>query len=1456
MPTFLRVIIPLYCIIPLAQLINTLLILVVTEKENKIKDGLKMIGISDVAYWCSWFAIYGGMTIIFAGMFTVVMHFMSVLKNINPVIIFLLFMFFGFSIITFAFALTPFFHKPKTAGAVGTLVMQFTGMLFMLQTFLLDPSNPIIMPLRLISSVAFTTALDTACAYEYSGGIALKDLLPGEKGSGILYSLIFLVFDTFFYGFIAVYLDNVIPNEYGVKKNPFYFLLPSYWIGSTRAEANTQYIDELEGLEENISDDVEKVHPSMIGKESFRIRKLCKTYTSWFSNETTEAVKEISLDIYENQITALIGRNGAGKSTLINIMTGLVMPTSGRCVVFGLDIAKPHDMMRLRKMTGVCMQQDLHFSSMTVTEHLVFYGELRGVPKLELEAEIDELLQELELTQQRTVRAAKLSGGQKRKLSVAIALIGSPKIILLDEPSAGVDPVSRRQLWSLLQKKKQGRVILLTTHFMDEADVLADSKAIIHNGILKCVGSSLFLKSRFGVGYQLTVELDETKLINSLESDNIITNWIPEAIQSRKIIANEIKYTLPHSQVSKFPEMFGDFEKSIGAELSTIISYGVSMTTLSEVFLKISNDMEISDPKKTATEIMPHRRMSSSSQQGSDVNDAINSSLTTENQGDNLIPNIGDFDTNTASIFKVMCALRLRRLIRNPASLFFMVVMPVLLVIIGFIIVKSQSINQVDETFIFSFENDFSVYPKAEMNLAVSSSAHNDSSFGSFIQQFGINVFPYTGNFTDLLHLNGDIGTLTAVMTDPQFKVASIRQNGTFQHVPGIALNAINQYFFNSTSAKIRTANQPFPTKNPISFDASTVYAAFLIGPAFTFSAVGMVMEIVNDREKHTRNHLRVNGVSFSMYFTSMFFVYGMLSLLITLMEIVVILAFNLTAFTNPYAITITLGLLILFIFPCLLFSAAFSYVFDRMETAQSVFSQLCSWMGMIVGIAMILIDNLAPDSAMLMHVIFSFLDIFYIPFGIFYFTQKQYFKCTFANTCDSLSFKDYTGHEFTVMAVAMLVQIPIYSFWLLVADVVKNGGRMSGVFKFLNVRVPWISSSGSKICDSSDPSVLQNISDNDEDVQNEKSRVDDYFSQPPSHNSKCVVAVQDIHKVYRLKRDKKEKSKSKYINRKVLHGIDLMVEEGEVFGLLGHNGAGKTTTIKLIIAEEDADSGRIRLCDYDIESNLSEAFQSLGYCPQHDALWDNITLREHIELYAIVRGVKPNIRNNLVKHFIKGLQIEEHSEKKSNTLSGGTKRKLSYCMSILGSPRIVLLDEPSTGMDIMSKRFLWNTIIGTFKDNRGAILTTHSMEEADALCTRIGIMNKGSIVCIGSPQHLKSKFGAGYNLEIKLKIEYTSYSTEPTTHEEKLAHAKERFAFVDTHFPGATQTQIFFENRAVYSIPKATISSIAQTFSLLETLKGEYDIEEYNFSQTTLDNVFLQFATNNQEDQEESNSS
>ncbi len=198
-------------------------------------------------------------------------------------------------------------------------------------------------------------------------------------------------------------------------------------------------------------------------------------------------------------------------------------------------------------------------------EHLDFFGNIKGLWGRGLTAAIDEVISEVGLTEKRHALSSALSGGMKRKLSLAIALLGDPKFVLLDEPTSGMDPYSRRSTWELLQKKKAGRVILLTTHFMEEADTLADRIAIMSEGSIRCSGSSLYLKTRFGVGYILSLSKTHAGVsVERIESE--VRGIIPSAVINSSV-AGEIIFTLPLDTVALFPPLFSrlrDVAESIG----------------------------------------------------------------------------------------------------------------------------------------------------------------------------------------------------------------------------------------------------------------------------------------------------------------------------------------------------------------------------------------------------------------------------------------------------------------------------------------------------------------------------------------------------------------------------------------------------------------------------------------------------------------------------------------------------------------------------------------------------------------------------------------------------------------------------------------------------------------------------------------------------------------------------
>jgi ABC-type multidrug transport system ATPase subunit len=220
-------------------------------------------------------------------------------------------------------------------------------------------------------------------------------------------------------------------------------------------------------------------------------------------------VAPLHVALYEGQVTGLLGPNGAGKSTTIAMLTGLTPPSGGDAIVAGHSLLG--SLAECRRCLGVCPQQNVLFPSLTCAEHLRIFAVLKGVPSRDVNREISKKLREVGLEQKGEARASTLSGGMKRRLQMAMALIGPSKVVLLDEPTSGLDPRSRRDAWKLIRAAAKGRCVVLTTHFLEEADLLCDRVCVISDGKLRCAGSPPFLKNTLGGKYALTLTFDDDR---------------------------------------------------------------------------------------------------------------------------------------------------------------------------------------------------------------------------------------------------------------------------------------------------------------------------------------------------------------------------------------------------------------------------------------------------------------------------------------------------------------------------------------------------------------------------------------------------------------------------------------------------------------------------------------------------------------------------------------------------------------------------------------------------------------------------------------------------------------------------------------------------------------------------------------------------------------------------------
>ncbi len=242
-----------------------------------------------------------------------------------------------------------------------------------------------------------------------------------------------------------------------------------------------------------------------------------------------------------------------------------------------------NNMDEFRKSLGICPQHDVLFDKLTQKEHLEMFAVYKGIPSDQRETEIEKIIEEMGIKEKQDDLVEGLSGGQKRKLSIAIALLGGSKVVFLDEPSSGMDITSRRKLWDILKRSSSNKIIVLTTHFMEEASILGNRIGIVSQGKLKCCGTSLFLIERFGKTISLTIAKDR-----KAEDDKII-NFITERIKGveYEVLSEEILFKIPKNDQINLKDFFSDLDANL--EDLQIKSYGASMPTLEDVFLNISD---------------------------------------------------------------------------------------------------------------------------------------------------------------------------------------------------------------------------------------------------------------------------------------------------------------------------------------------------------------------------------------------------------------------------------------------------------------------------------------------------------------------------------------------------------------------------------------------------------------------------------------------------------------------------------------------------------------------------------------------------------------------------------------------------------------------------------------------------------------------------------------------------
>ncbi|KAJ6438163.1 outer membrane autotransporter barrel protein [Purpureocillium lavendulum] len=1085
------------------------------------------------------------------------------------------------------------------------------------------------------------------------------------------------------------------------------------------------------------------------------------------------AVSQLSFQARRGQILTLLGTNGSGKSTTLSCIAGWTKLTAGSVVLHG-----PQNI-------GVAPQKNVLWDDMTVEEHLSFFGRLKS-PGRPMKDEILDLIGRVDLSHKRASLAKTLSGGQKRKLQLGMMLVGGSTTCLVDEVSSGVDPLSRRKLWDILLAERGKRTVILTTHYLDEADVLSDHIVMLSRENVSTQGSSAELKERFGNGFTVRIP-------GSQKAQDIDLPKVHGATQMTTM--SGITYHAPSSTVAAGVVRM--------LETHGVRNYLFSAPTIEDVFLRLSRPIEY------------QREQSSHGITYPPVEEARKLSL--------------DDGQDIGTRRQIMILLRKRRTVFRKIWPPFVFAILLLVFAAGLtsLCIKGQplpacSASGSNSPFITQKPLE-EIDKKNMIFLAGPAAKINDSK--TRLMDLLRPLAPKTGDGESLL-AGSTFRNIELVNTYSEY-LRYIHKN--YRHLttglwfgdetssPTVAWVAnlfisspiIAQQIFDIFSTNTTIATDWSPLDVPFDLSAGgELKLAIYMGIALACYPAFFALYPSYERMQSVRELQYSNGVRpVALWSAHILFDFA-------LCFIGVCLASGLWAVTSNtwFHLEYVLPVWTLYGFASILLSFVVSLF---VKTQLAVFAWVASLQAMfflVYLLAYICVIAFVPASKVesaltVCHLVISALaPIGSVARALFLVTNLYSSACVGNEISSRPGDLRAYGSPILCLTIQCVFLLGLL-FWIDTQPTGRRGPARDG-----------------------------SIRDRAMDIQ-----------RPQQADEGASKAIDSQHAVTDLDGLQVRHLTKTFGKITALDNITFNVARGEVFALLGPNGAGKSTTISLIrgLLKPSQTGGAVLIDDMIVTADPGAVRPKLGVCPQVDAI-DKLTVLQHLEFYARIRGV-PNIDHN-VQAVLRAVGLEGLSDRMAQSLSGGNKRKLCFGISLMGNPAVVLLDEPSSGLDPCSQRTMWRTIAAAVP-GRSILMTTHSMDEAEAVAHRVGILAQ-RMLATGAPSELCQDFGDVLHVHLIA-------SSAPRVPCEQ---ARRIIDWIRTSLPGAVIDSNSHHGQFRFSIPSSDVPSnmeglaepgggggngsrgaaLGRLLILLEDNKTSLGIGYISISPTTLGQAFL----------------
>ncbi|CAF1011366.1 unnamed protein product [Rotaria sordida] len=1213
-------------------------------------------------------------------------------------------------------------------------------------------------------------------------------------------TLIIMIFSCIFYWVLSWYLEKVFPGIYGIPLEWNFLFKRDYWC--------SEKIDYCKHSFSNSNTS------NSIGKPIVHIYNLVKKF-----GPDKIAVNDVSFNLYENQITSLLGPNGSGKTTIFNCLIGIYKQTSGRITIEnedGIEFDTQINIDMLRKSMGYCPQHDILFDLLTIKEQLEFYAIARGFEKNKKKI-VKEMLYLVNLQNSKDLYCNSLSGGMKRRLSLACAFIGDTKIVLLDEPSSGLDPSNRRLLWDWLRSMKEGKTLLLTTHFMEESDALSDRIIIIANGNIKVDGTSAKLKEQHGSGYKLVINKQHNYHTNDIKNE--LYQYLPKLKIETDISDGDVVFRTNQQPNEQFVQAL--YQLEIMKKENRIKNYGVQNSTMDDVFLKITRETK-NDNESNSTSI--------------DI-DKIDKQCHDVFNDRHFLTGISYHLNQCYGLIIKTSLVRYRRW----ALTFIILLLPILYNLLSNLIFRSgndsgifkMNLNSLNpQTIIYHTDPIIEKYFRASIDGSkLEQGSANITEMNQQIWQKRMKR-PYT--YTDIY-----LGFNIPKPIGDKYTIQTLSSNLISGHeIISLASNTFYKYILNDTSASIQTT---LIYKNTGNFTAQ-VSVGILMNLLSTASCflkllpISLLLDVfifyifffyttvflISERKDSFLSLLNISGLHPASYWLFSYLFDIIISVIwfcyLLAIYCIIDIAFHGVPnkkphletmipleFASPWNLRIQFyPLTILITLPTLPFVYLLTKFFrsDILGGITICFLLIVShFISIIIPVVTMIIENTFIRKILywLFNLISPTINSQVI---ITYILAKKSRLCRFITDPFGLDdpalklFKALGDDTIQWNIGIIILHILLFFLILIIIDSGLLQISLSCLYK-------------------------SNFNENqlDDDVLVERHRI--LNNEKNSSNNKEHIDYLTVNNLVKY-----------YPIRKILavNHLTFGARRGEAFGLLGYNGAGKTTTFRIIVGDLMSTQGTAYIDGQNVHRRIRST-RHLGYCPQENCSMSYLTVHDSLYLLARIRGIKSSRIKSIVQTISSLFLLDPFLNNYIHELSGGTKRRLHTAIALIGPPLVAILDEPTTGVDPHARQQMQEIFLNAVKAKLTIILTSHSMDECERVCNRLGIMVHGQLACLGTIQHLKSKFGQGYTIEIKVRSIDNDINATAIQNVQSFLLSQKQY-----HIEIKETTQ----STGVFQIEHSTP---AELFQLLEENKQQLNIETYTISQTTLEQIFLSFG-------------